>query len=233
MNSNFNKLDVLIYGDVMLDVYIKGTSDRLSPEAPVPVIKKNSKTEVAGGAANVANNIKSLGGHFSLYGIVGYDGLEINLQMLLDDGVDGNYCYFFTEYDKPTITKTRIICNDKQICRIDKEEKFDGDVTQETCKGNFDAVIFSDYNKGSIKEGAQIVIDHCNKKGVPTFADYKNLDYEKYKNVTVIKLNEKEFYDLGGTDNTKEAGSFIHSILNPKYLIRLSGSLGNFLRSIK
>jgi D-beta-D-heptose 7-phosphate kinase / D-beta-D-heptose 1-phosphate adenosyltransferase len=225
MNDDFSKKKLVVFGDVILDVYVTGTASRLSPEAPVPIVKKQSRRLVPGGAANVAANISSLGGHFYLYGVVGEDSSAQELSNIFEhpESKKQNYCYFFKDFNHPTITKTRIMVGNHQICRIDKEDRFDLDVTEERYNINFDGVIFSDYNKGTLGNNTRNVIQECLEKGIPTFADFKTATI-RYEGVQYIKLNEKEFHEIGRSDDDCKCASSILSELNPHYLIITRGN---------
>lgn len=157
--NQFERLRVAVIGDIMLDHYIWGDAERISPEAPVPVIDVNKDTYIPGGAANVALNISSLGGKAILCGSIANDDAGAQLAMQLNTaGVD--FDTRFARNEAPTIVKTRIVVRNQQLCRLDREEhptaySLENDkesILLEQKLKNIDAVIFSDYGKGIVTE---------------------------------------------------------------------------------
>lgn len=159
----FNNVSVLIVGDVMLDRYLWGDIRRISPEAPVPIVEISRETHTAGGAANVANNLAALGVRCELFGVVGNDANGVELQALFQQQ-KVLFDYRLARTSTPTITKTRIVAQRQQLCRLDKESNPEayslaeagllGLLAEKAAK--YDAVILSDYAKGVI---SQAVID--------------------------------------------------------------------------
>jgi len=226
MNLNFNNTTIVVLGDLILDIYISGKASRLSPEAPVPIIKKEKKWSVLGGAANVAANIKSLGGNCQLHGFVGSKVNAIALKQKLDE-IECEH--FLVSTDNPTITKTRILANNYQMCRVDNENFFESDICYEK-NINYslvNGVIFSDYNKGTLKDGTQSIITSCNKLKIPTFVDTKDLNFEKYIGVQFVILNEKEVIKLADKYSScldlKNAIKLVYEMFNCKYLVVTRG----------
>lgn len=196
----FEKVKVLILGDSMLDAYFYGSVNRISPEAPVPIVNLQRKEHRLGGAANVALNIKALGAEPILCTLKGNDRDGDILKSLIKDhkmSTDG----LINDYNRVTTVKTRIIGNNHQMLRIDEEETEEiGTHVQgllfEAVKANIkevDVVILQDYNKGLLtSELIKEVIELCNKHGVKTVVDPKFNHFFDYKNVTLFKPNRKE-----------------------------------------
>lgn len=190
---------VAVIGDVMLDRYFWGSVSRISPESPVPVIDLEQESFHLGGAANVANNLNSIGISTVLFGMVGSDSngarfIDISTEM----GISPEGLY--QDPERPTTVKTRIIGNNQQICRLDKEIR--DDISPEGEKfilntlKNLDSlsgIIFEDYNKGAITSSLIIdVIEYAKSFGIPVFVDPKLSNFFFYKDVTVFKPNKKE-----------------------------------------
>ncbi|MGR5119579.1 bifunctional D-glycero-beta-D-manno-heptose-7-phosphate kinase/D-glycero-beta-D-manno-heptose 1-phosphate adenylyltransferase HldE [Vibrio astriarenae] len=193
---NYGDAGVLIIGDVMLDRYWYGPTGRISPEAPVPVVKVENNEERPGGAANVAMNIASLGGHAH---IVGLTGMDEPAKVLSDTLSSLNVnCDFVALPDYPTITKLRVLSRGQQLIRLDFEDKFENtDVELMTTRleqnlPNVSAVILSDYAKGAL-EHAQTLIQMARKAGKPVFIDPKGADFERYRGATLLTPNMAEF----------------------------------------
>jgi D-beta-D-heptose 7-phosphate kinase/D-beta-D-heptose 1-phosphate adenosyltransferase len=198
---NYEQSGVLIIGDVMLDRYWGGPTTRISPEAPVPVVKVNNIEERPGGAANVAMNIAALGGDAHLVGLVGDDepakALEATLASLKV------HCDFVTLPEFPTITKLRVMSRGQQLIRLDFEESFH-DVPAEPLISRMQAtlskvkaVVLSDYAKGAL-EHVQLMIQEARKVNVPVFIDPKGADFERYRGATLLTPNMLEFETVVG-----------------------------------
>ncbi len=197
----FNKNNILVIGDIILDQYIKGSALRLSPEAPVPVVLQEESFYKPGGSANVANNLTSLNAKVTLLGKIGADGEgKIILNELKKNHVDTKG--IFVDKNSPTILKTRVIAQHQQIVRIDRE-KNNGNENEELCKNiftfieknidRFNAIILSDYGKGIITP--ELVNFVCKlalaKKKIIT-VDPKVEHFNYYRAVTSITPNLKE-----------------------------------------
>jgi D-beta-D-heptose 7-phosphate kinase/D-beta-D-heptose 1-phosphate adenosyltransferase len=197
---DFSKARVLVAGDVMLDRYLFGGTGRISPEAPVPVVHVREYEDRAGGAANVAINLAVLGAQTRLLGIVGDDEQSGALRRSLDErGVD---CEFTTVPGWTTITKTRVQSRGQQLIRLDREEPLAEGSEALTASlkahlGNVDAVVLSDYGKGSLAD-VQAMIAACRDAGVPVFIDPKGSDFSKYRGATLITPNQGEFEAVAG-----------------------------------
>ena len=198
--KKFKTKKIIVLGDLMLDRYVWGNVDRISPEAPVPVVEVTNETIRLGGAANVSHNLFSLGATPIPIGIVGndYAGQQLIEQMKsMDFPVD----YIVTDNSRPTIMKTRIIANDQHIVRADQElrDGINADVLQKLFDaikaniGQVDAIIVEDYNKGLlINELIKEVIDLAiNNQKIITI-DPKFDNFFEYKSVTLFKPNRKE-----------------------------------------
>ena len=154
--SKINDLNILVIGDIIIDKYIDGSVERISPEAPIPVLNTTSSYHRLGGAANVANNISSLGAKCTLVGKAGYDAnYDLLIELLKSNKIDA---HVIKSKHFKTISKTRIISNEHQIVRIDEELIEDTNESEiskvlEYVRGKlFDIIIVSDYNKGFINQ---------------------------------------------------------------------------------
>lgn len=197
---------ILVIGDLMLDHYVWGDVERISPEAPVPVVQMSRESFRMGGAGNVANNIASLGLDVSIMGIIGKDAHGDRMKELLSKA-EINYKGIILDKERPTTTKTRIIAHNQQVVRIDREssddimEDYDNEIFNylERNIHNYDAVIISDYNKGFITKGNIFkIIDICNKNGILIAIDPKKSDLMVYDNTFIITPNIKEIENYTG-----------------------------------
>lgn len=195
---------LLVVGDMMMDKYIMGTVERISPEAPVPVLQQKKSMRKLGGAGNVIVNAKSLGAAVRAVGRIGGDAEGESFRTALDElGVDHRFLFA----EGSTIVKTRVSANNQQFIRIDEETVMrPSKQMMETLQGAWDeifqgltVVILSDYAKGFLSaELAQSIIREANKRGIPILADPKGHAAEKYCGATAITPNNKEFLDLTG-----------------------------------
>jgi rfaE bifunctional protein kinase chain/domain len=198
--ENFNGKRIVVLGDLMLDKYIWGSVSRISPEAPVPVLEIESESARLGGAANVANNIRSLGAEPILFGIVGDDESGERVTHLLDD-MSLTKEGIVKVADRPTTVKTRVIAHSQHVVRLDHEVRKEIDETVRlhimqalvSMKGEVDAIILEDYNKGMLtKELLSEVIAFARKNDKVVSVDPKQNNFFEYKHVTVFKPNRKE-----------------------------------------
>ncbi|MDO6499874.1 bifunctional D-glycero-beta-D-manno-heptose-7-phosphate kinase/D-glycero-beta-D-manno-heptose 1-phosphate adenylyltransferase HldE [Photobacterium sanguinicancri] len=201
---DYDQADVLVVGDVMLDRYWYGPTGRISPEAPVPVVKVDQIEERPGGAANVAMNIAALGGHARLVGLTGIDEQAKALTEKLSSLKVR--CDFVSLPDYPTITKLRVMSRGQQLIRLDFEEGFH-DVNPDLIMPRLEqslsqvkAVILSDYAKGAL-EHVQTMIQMARKAGVPVLIDPKGADFERYRGATLLTPNLSEFETVVGKVN--------------------------------
>ncbi len=195
-----SKPNILVIGDLMIDHYLWGSCERISPEAPVQVVDIAKETTVLGGAGNVINNLVALGAKVSVSSVIGDDdnGHELT-NMLKFIGVDTKN--LITQKGRNTSKKSRIIAVSQQILRYDKESKDDilpSSVSEilETLHSNireFDIVILSDYGKGVLTDAlCQGIIELCKKNSVKVLVDPKGSDYSKYKGAYLLTPNKKE-----------------------------------------
>ena len=223
MSYNFSDSKILVIGDLMLDIFYYGKSYRNSPEAPVPVIEDADSKNILGGALNVANNIKNLGGNVSIIGILGEDKEAQIINDLLEKENISNTGIIKNKNFK-TISKKRIFSNNIQIARIDKEDqdyKFnftDKDISLiEKQISSCDVLILSDYNKGFLSEDLiPIIIDIARSNNVKIIVDPKKLNFASYKGASIITPNLKEIQDATGI-----------TIVNQKHLIDICKKIVN------
>lgn len=199
---------VLVYGDFMVDKYINGQVERISPEAPVPVLRVTGRERKFGGAGNVISNLLSLDVQVTAAGYTGNDedGLWMKERF---DKLGADISHLRTVSQLQTIIKTRVTSRNQQFIRLDEEQTDDlpGELENEVIEripemlDEIDAVILSDYGKGSVTAGiCQNFITVCRKKKIPVIVDPKGSDYHKYKGATVCKPNEKELAIATGVD---------------------------------
>jgi len=199
--DNFKNCSVLVVGDIILDEYIWGKAERLSPEAPVPVLEVDKYDYILGGAANVANNIKSLGGKVSLAGVIGNDLQGEKLREILSSNDIDNSC-LINDFHRPTTVKTRLLAhNRQQLVRFDREVKTL--IPRETevkliqkivdCAPAVDLILVSDYAKGVLTETfLKKIISLAKEMNKPVLIDPKGLDFTKYCGATLITPNRLE-----------------------------------------
>jgi rfaE bifunctional protein kinase chain/domain len=192
---------VLVVGDVMLDRYWYGAVDRISPEAPVPVVRVTREEERAGGAANVAYNAVSLGAHASLLTVVGDDDASRHLEELV--AKTGIETHFGRDADLKTTVKLRVIGRQQQLIRLDFENTPQNEIlagqtaTFESILPAHNAVLFSDYGKGGLAHVTDM-IERARALGKPILIDPKGSDYTRYQNATVITPNRAEMQQVIG-----------------------------------
>lgn len=191
---------MLVVGDVMLDRYFFGGTSRISPEAPVPVVHVREDEDRAGGAANVAINLASLGVQTTLLGIVGDDDEGKSLESAIESS--SIRCEFAKIAGWPTITKTRVQSRGQQLIRLDREEPVPSgsDALTALLKrevNSASAVILSDYGKGSLADVAAMIAV-CRDANVPVFVDPKGADFDKYAGATLMTPNQGEFEAVAG-----------------------------------
>lgn len=196
----FAAVHVLVVGDVMLDVYLRGGASRISPEAPVPVVRVLDDWRALGGAANVAANLVALGSRASLVGLVGVDpGGEALRKTAGDLGVDASG--LIESEDRPTTVKTRVLVGHQQVARYDRE--FDSDAGGSEIEGlasrveamasEADAIILEDYDKGVLVPTViEAALDAARRRGIPVVVDPKARHFFDYRGATVFKPNHPE-----------------------------------------
>lgn len=198
---------VLVVGDVMLDRYWFGAVERISPEAPVPVVRVSNEEDRLGGAANVALNVKSLGVRATLLSMVGHDDAAVRLRALLAErGVDA---ILGEDAKLQTIVKLRVIGRSQQLLRVDFEKEPDFEVLAnmlsdfEQALPEHDVVLFSDYGKGGLAH-IQRMIELARQAGKPVLIDPKGSDYSRYAGAAVITPNRAELAQVVGAWRDEE-----------------------------
>ena len=233
----FNKLTVLVIGDIMLDSYIWGQVDRVSPEAPVPIVRVKKRDYRLGGAANVALNVQALGAKPILCALVGEDDAGkklldcLELQSMTPEGI-------VVSKNRPTTIKTRIIASHQHVVRVDdesdqellKDEELELLKQIEMLIPQCDAIIFEDYDKGVINASLiEKTVALANKKGIPTIVDPKKRNFLAYQGVTLFKPNLKELreglkldIEGGNQSQVEKAVAALKEKLNAGVLVTLS-----------
>ena len=195
------KARVLVVGDVMLDRYWHGTVDRISPEAPVPVVKVTREEERIGAAANVAYNVVTLGAQASFLGVVGDDEPGLRLESMLNE--TGIVAHLKRDAGLKTTVKLRVIGRQQQLLRMDFENEPDHETlasqneTFSELAPNHDAVLFSDYGKGGLAH-IGTMIEAARAAGKAVLVDPKGSDYSRYRGATVITPNRAELQQVVG-----------------------------------
>lgn len=201
--EKFAKTRVLLIGDAMIDAYMWGAVERMSPEAPVPVVNVTKREKRLGGAGNVAINLNSLGAEVWLCSLVGNDDNAQTLRQLLQERNLTDAGLFEVE-GRPTTIKTRIISRDKHVLRVDEEVTSDlpnysgfiGHLSAILNENEFDVIILQDYNKGTLNP---VVIDAVTeialRKNIPTAVDPKKKNFLAYRKVSLFKPNLKEIQE--------------------------------------
>ena len=235
--KDYYEKNILVIGDIILDAYIFGTVDRISQEAPVPIVSIAEKNFKPGGAANVALNLSGLGANVQLIGLTGSgincDELQkcfeknnnINLHLVKDEG-------------RPTSVKTRIIADGKQVARLDDEATNEiNQIHKEKLKSVFDAnsknidgIIIEDYNKGTLSGDLIIhIIDSASKNSIPVYVDPKYDNYEHYKGVRLFKPNLVEYNTIVKNKNfgaLPESGFKFKEYIDSEILLLTLGAEG-------
>ena len=223
--DTLSKKRIMVIGDVMIDSYIWGNVDRLSPEAPVPIVKVDTRSNLLGGAANVALNIKAVGAEPILLSVIGNDqkGHDF-LGLMAEEKLQTEGILISSE--RITTTKFRVIGNNHQLIRVDEE--IDTDLISSDAlqlieryeillkRKHIDAIIIQDYNKGVLTPGIiQKVIEIANRHNIPVAVDPKKKNFHQYKNVALFKPNLKELLE----GNTKEV-----DLTNPESFMNMISS---------
>ena len=229
----------LVIGDLMLDRYLIGEVERISPEAPVPVVLLKQENERAGGAANVAANLSLLGIRTTMAGIIGDDAEgRALLDMLRELNIDSA---IVTSQQRPSVTKTRILGGHQQMMRLDKESRLaftesENNALHEQVSQAIaqkpDVIILSDYAKGVLSDAlCQAVIAQAKALGIPVLVDPKGRDYTKYQGATALTPNKKETSEACGidamdTDRLLQAAADLRDHLGLKFLAVTRGEEG-------
>jgi rfaE bifunctional protein kinase chain/domain len=199
--EEFKNKRILVIGDVMIDAYLLGNVNRVSPEAPVPIVSLQKEEERLGGAANVAINLVAMGASAVICSVIGNDRSGKKMIELLESNSISAEGVVLSN-NRETTVKTRVIGNNQHLIRIDSEQTNDIDSSEELLliekvkqllENGVDAIIFEDYNKGVLTEKViENVITLAEQFNVPTTVDPKNKNFFAYKNVTLFKPNLKE-----------------------------------------
>ena len=191
---------LLVIGDLMIDQYLWGTCERISPEAPVQIVSVDNEDTLLGGAGNVVNNLKALGAKVDVISVVGNCTISDELKVLLED-IEVNTKYLFTEKDRITSKKSRIIASQQQVVRYDRESTAEINIksqeliidTFKKIVSDYDVVLLSDYGKGVLTiQLTQSLIDVANKHNKKVLVDPKGEDYSKYKGAYLLTPNKNE-----------------------------------------
>lgn len=210
---------ILVIGDLMIDHYIWGEATRLSPEAPVPIVNVKNESTTLGGAANVAQNLVSLGASVTLAGVIGKDAAGDELiQILINESIAANI--IIKDGARPTTLKTRVLAGSHQLVRVDREVTDALSMELEVELLNklsasieaADIVILSDYNKGLFSPGlTQRIIEIARAKNKKVVVDPKGLNYAKYKGAYLIKPNRKELAEAAKVERIKTIDDLQHA----------------------
>jgi len=204
---SLDQVRILVVGDVMLDRYWFGDVSRISPEAPVPIVRIEKREARLGGAANVARNAAALGAHAGLLGIVGADEAGAEVESLLQGG--GIHSYLKRDEAISTIIKLRVIGRQQQMVRIDFEEPPTDTVLRnklqqyKTLLPDYNVIILSDYNKGSLVNVANMIAT-ARAEGKVVMVDPKGDDFTRYAGATVLTPNKSELKRIVGSWNSEE-----------------------------
>lgn len=227
--SGFKDIKIAVIGDIILDKYLWGEVERISPEAPVPIVDIKRETVNLGGAANVAWNLSALGVKTFLVGVVGQDENSKVIKGLLEE--KSIYSKLVHDSTRPTTEKTRIIAVSQQLLRIDRESKERLNTnTQinliEQIKDIADIVdgfVVSDYGKGVVSAD---IIKICLETGKPVFVDPKPKNYLLYKNITIMTPNKKEAYECAKASSEQSVEDIGRKIMQELGLKQLLITLG-------
>jgi D-beta-D-heptose 7-phosphate kinase/D-beta-D-heptose 1-phosphate adenosyltransferase len=236
--KRFSEKNILVIGDLILDHYIWGLVERISPEAPVPVVDVKRESYALGGAANVASNIVSLGGKVTIVGVRGYDAPGEQLESLLRvKGIDTKGLILGS---RPTSVKTRVIAHSQQVVRFDREDRrYVSEVTLRKImdfmisnRKSWDGIIVSDYKKGVISEKIMsFILKEFKSKDIFVAVDPKTGHFNMCRGVSLITPNTKEASDGAGIDIKDEktlvmAGERLRKTLECDAVLITRGELG-------
>jgi len=237
--SSIGKARILILGDIMLDEYQIGAVERISPEAPVPVVEIQSERVLLGGAANVAANISALGDEPLLIGLVGNDEAADKLSALLDQkNISSDY--LVVDQARRTTVKTRVMAHSQQVVRVDRETRggVEGEIEDQIFQRVSDlsdsigGIIISDYGKGVISKSLLArVVQKCNEKGVFVAVDPKDINFPNYRSVSLVTPNHHEAGFAAGhkiitEEDLHKVGQDLLVRLDARSLLITRGSLG-------
>ena len=244
--AQFDGFNVVVIGDAMVDAYMWGKVERISPEAPVPIVACTNQENRLGGAANVALNIQALGATPILCSVVGDDSKGVIIRELLhaenltDEGI-------FVDPSRPTTVKSRIISDNQHLLRIDWEKTdnlspevevaFTNHILSIIERHKVDAIVFEDYDKGAITvDLIRRVVEKARAKGIPTLVDPKKRNFTAYNGVTLFKPNYKELVEGLKLDVKKNdfegifnAAKYIHRQMDVGLVFITLSELGVFI----
>lgn len=243
--DQFSQLKALIVGDVMIDAYLWGKVERISPEAPVPIVQVNKRANRLGGAANVALNIKALGAEPILCSVIGNDKqAETFLDLLSEENISAKGIVKSDE--RVTTTKFRVIGNNAQMLRVDEEidtslsssdqQNLLNRIADILSKNQIDVIIFQDYDKGVLSAEVIKQIQQLNTKHIPIAVDPKKRNFFAFKNVDLFKPNLKELQEAthqsfhkSDSVRLKDTVEQLQLELNSKYLFTTLSELGVYI----
>ncbi|MGB0403866.1 MAG: bifunctional heptose 7-phosphate kinase/heptose 1-phosphate adenyltransferase [Salibacteraceae bacterium] len=246
--NSFNNLKVLVIGDVMIDAYYQGKVDRISPEAPVPVVRVTKSEKRLGGAANVARNLKSLGATPFLCSVIGED-LSGNEFLDILDQESMPSTGIIRSAERTTTVKTRVISGSQHMLRIDEEKisslsnqelvDFENHIKNLIESEKIDVIIFEDYDKGIITASLiKAVVNYAHINDIPVAVDPKKDNFLNYKNVDLFKPNLKELVEglkieitTKSTQELNKANALLHEVLNHKNSLITLSEKGVFIGS--
>ncbi len=215
------RVRVAVIGDAMLDVYLRGDVDRISPEAPVPVVRVRERLQALGGAANVAQNVVALGAGCELVAAIGDDvpGMAVRAMMVALPADPRA----LVSVARPTTTKTRVLARVQQVVRFDEEEDTDiaGDEVERLLEAvrqavaDADAVVLEDYNKGVlVPRVIRAAVDAATARGIPVVVDPKYRNFFQYGGATIFKPNRRELESALGAAVDLDAPAALHATLD-------------------
>ena len=237
LSEEYSKKNILVIGDIILDAYVYGKVDRISQEAPVPIVAVDRQEFKPGGAANVALNLSGLGAKVTLMGIVGNDTnqKELNKCFTRQDNINNQIIECDT---RPTSIKTRIIADGRQIARLDSEvtknisDEYISlmiEVFNNNCN-DVDGIIIQDYNKGLLTQKfIKHITVHAHDKSIPVYVDPKNNNFKSYKGVRLFKPNLVEYNTIAKNEKfglLPESGFNFKKYMNAEILLLTLGSDG-------
>jgi rfaE bifunctional protein kinase chain/domain len=235
--EQFSQKHILVMGDLMLDSYMWGQANRISPEAPVPVVSVKEVTHNPGGAANVGWNIASLSAKVTIAGVVGNDSHGEQLLTLMSErGM--NVESVIRDTNRPTTVKTRVIANSQQVVRTDFESL--DELSNESLEAvqasvlknikDVDAIILADYNKGLFSEKMiGSILSIANENNVPVYVDPKHDHFYLFKGVRLFKPNADEFDQAMNSANIEDGGRALQKILDVEFVLVTLGASGMLL----
>ncbi len=235
--EQFSQKHILVMGDLMLDSYMWGQANRISPEAPVPVVSVKEVTHNPGGAANVGWNIASLSANVNMAGVVGNDSHGEQLLTLMSErGM--NVESVVRDTNRPTTVKTRVIANSQQVVRTDFESL--DELSNESLEAvqasvlknikDVDAIILADYNKGFFSEKMiGSILSIANENNVPVYVDPKHDHFYLFKGVRLFKPNADEFDQAMNSANIEDGGRALQKMLDVEFVLVTLGASGMLL----